>query len=243
MPITFNDSNQHVDTTTIPVSAFPFSVSAHVQIPDTVAAHIWFQFGLDGSNTYRFQGYTDSSGLPTINHNDTGGGETATSASISINLPYVLGGAFVSNSKRYSVRNGVVSTHNNVPQSDIWANVDTLSHGATTVPSLYAGHKMAHWAVWDIELSQADWTALGTGISPLQVRPESLVSYRPFWDSSIDLIAGNTLTEYNSPTYEADGFSRLYLPHRGEQVLPFAAAGTPSPLVQYTVPGLSVTNP
>lgn len=61
--------------------------------------------------------------------------------------------------------------------------------------------RVAEVAIWSVALGDVEAVALAAGISPLAVRPQSLVAYWPlFTDADIDIVGGYDLTDYNSPT-------------------------------------------
>jgi hypothetical protein len=56
--------------------------------------------------------------------------------------------------------------------------------------------QIAHPAIWNVALTDAEVAMLGAGISPLRVRPQSLVMYLPYLGRNgpeIDIINGRTL--------------------------------------------------
>lgn len=79
---------------------------------------------------------------------------------------------------------------------------------------------VAEAGIWDIALSDAEVAALATGLSPLLVRPESLVAYWPLWGSSdpeIDRVGGLGLAVTGAT---ADAHPRVFNPPSGKIFLP-----------------------
>lgn len=73
---------------------------------------------------------------------------------------------------------------------------------------------IAHAAIWNIALSDAEVAALAAGAHPMMVRPEALVAYWPMFDehaSQIDWVGGVTLTVAGNPTKAASD-PRIGLP-------------------------------
>lgn len=70
--------------------------------------------------------------------------------------------------------------------------------------------KLAHCAVWNVELSADDHAELATGISPLMVRPDALVFYAPLLDNATlnEIVTANTLN--GSLTFEDDDQVRYW---------------------------------
>lgn len=61
---------------------------------------------------------------------------------------------------------------------------------------------IAHAAVWNIALSDADVALLATGLNPLYVQPQAIVFYLPMWTTGdvVDWIGKVTLTVNGNPT-------------------------------------------
>lgn len=74
----------------------------------------------------------------------------------------------------------------------------SIGHLGDSTPNQECGSAVAHVAWWSVGLTDAEWEMLLLGrVSPLAVRPQSLVFYAPYLgrDSpEIDIIGGRTLT-------------------------------------------------
>jgi len=63
---------------------------------------------------------------------------------------------------------------------------------------------LAEIAAWNVALTDAEAAILATGMSPLAVRPQSLVAYWPLIrDTDDDIVGGYSMTPYNTPTVAA----------------------------------------
>ena len=65
---------------------------------------------------------------------------------------------------------------------------------------------IADIAIWATVLSDEEIASLAKGICPLLIRPQSLVHYIPFVGKTspeIEIVGGNSITLYNSPTADA----------------------------------------
>ena len=82
------------------------------------------------------------------------------------------------------------------------AAFDRIAIGATrdSTPTNYFSGLIAETAIWSAALTDAEVAALARGISPLRIRPESLVCYWPLVRTDQDLVGGYDLTAYNTPT-------------------------------------------
>lgn len=115
---------------------------------------------------------------------------------------------------------GTESTNRAVSGLDTTAVGARYSNGAF---DRYTSGMIAEAAVWSAALTDAEVAILALGVSPLLVRPESLVFYAPLIrDEDRDIVGGLALTAYNTPTI-AD-HPRVYYP-------------TPKLVVEYTESG------
>lgn len=112
------------------------------------------------------------------------------------------------------------------------AGIDRIAIGRrlyTTSPDGPCDGRIAEAAVWDIALSDAEVALLAAPVSPVMVRPESLVFYAPLigrFDPEIstwDGLAGGTLTV--TGTVAAD-HPRIFLPTM-RQIMEYAPAAAP----------------
>lgn len=96
-------------------------------------------------------------------------------------------------------------------------NVGTVSPNRTTIGARWLsgaitlpfGGLMAEAGIWSVELTAAEIASLAKGISPVLVRPRSLVLYCPLVRGPFD-VKGNALTTGGSPTIAAH--PRIYYP-------------------------------
>lgn len=113
-----------------------------------------------------------------------------------------LAGVMVGVSERYSYLNG--DTANKGTNTTTISSLSGLFN-RTNVGSLYyvttnqqtTQGRVAHPAIWNAALSDAEIVMLSQGVSPLLVRPQNLVFYVPYLgrdSSDIDIIGRNALT-------------------------------------------------
>lgn len=70
-----------------------------------------------------------------------------------------------------------------------------------STPSSYTDGSIAEAAIWNVVLTDAEVAVLATGISPLAVRPQSLVFYVPLIrDNDEDIVGGLSLSVAGTPT-------------------------------------------
>ena len=100
-------------------------------------------------------------------------------------------------------------------QSSSPANLDRTAIGRwmDSTPASPMGGLIAEAAVWNIALSDAEVALQALGVSPLLIRPDSLVAYWPLigrYDPEIDIVGGVNLTV---TTAVAADHPRIYNPN------------------------------
>jgi len=98
------------------------------------------------------------------------------------------------------------------------AGIDRTSIGRAgdSTPGYYFDGSIAEAAIWSAALTDDEVAILAKGVSPLLVRPESLVFYCPLIrDDDEDIVGGLSLTAVNGPTVTAHP---RVLYHAGVQV-------------------------
>jgi hypothetical protein len=87
-----------------------------------------------------------------------------------------------------------------VPLSDYnVTNIGVLGSGA--ILGNYWDGDLAHAAIWNVALTDAEVASLAIGFSPLFVRPQNLLAYWPLLRSDNDIVGGYHMTAFNGPTW------------------------------------------
>lgn len=118
----------------------------------------------------------------TFYHRRASGGydSVAIASSLSADTWYGLGVSYGSN---------VLNSYLNGALSATGAAADPVSSGGTPKVAALAGRygsgdftagHLADLAIWDVVLTAVEWAALGAGVSPLLIRPQSLKIWWPF---------------------------------------------------------------
>lgn len=143
-------------------------------------------------------------------------------------------GVFLSTASRTAYIDGGSAVTETTAETAL-ATVDSITVGvrpnATTNP--FSGD-IAEVGVWDVDLTAAEILSLSKGVSPLLIRPASLVFYAPMFgnaDPEPDLIEGRSLT--NTSTTKSAHPRVLYPSRPMISMTPAAAppAGVVGPLI------------
>lgn len=109
------------------------------------------------------------------------------------------GAVFASATSRTAYLNGTaatVETTSRIPAGIDRTEIGVEYHTSGTLAQPWNG-QIAEAAVWDVALTDAEMAALAKGVSPLLVRPTSLVYYWPIigqYSPEIDLISAGGMT-------------------------------------------------
>lgn len=155
-------------------------------------------------------------------------GEVAGSTAIATGTWYQGGAAFAANNSRTLYLNGVSEGTNSTSLSGLSGlSATVLGRLEWSSNIQYFPGLIAEAGVWSVSLGTDEWAMLGAGVSPLLVRPQSLVAYWPLIGRASpepDLRGGFNLTL--TGTAQAD-HPRVYYPGRRRTVfVPGAGGGT-----------------
>lgn len=122
------------------------------------------------------------------------------------------------------------------------SSVDNQPNAATDIEigSLFGGNSsisgmVAEAAIWNVALTAAEVAVLATGVTPLAVRPQSLVAYWPLInEDDDDPVGGYDMTPVNSPTWAA---------HPRVRYFPLPSIGRPSAAAAALSINLAADNP
>ena len=117
-----------------------------------------------------------------------------------INTWQQVGLAAASATSLYAIRNGVRGTEITTSSTGLTFSVmDEITLGRYDRTSVFGSLNgfVAHAALWNAALTEQEWAMLGSGISPLRVRPQNLHAYYPTLGrdtNDIDIIRAKTFT-------------------------------------------------
>jgi hypothetical protein len=223
----FDDaSSESLTTTSTPVTAAPFTISAWVY-PDANNIYICAVSIADNGSTKDlwYLDIRDVNNAARFIALDNAGSEAITTNFTNTNAWNHLLGRETSATDHSCMLNGDTGNIGTNATSRTPDLADTIAIGATadSTPTEYFSGRIAEVAIWDVSLTDAEGVMLSKGVSPLQVRPQSLVFYAPLYaDEDIDIVGGLILTPGGTP--QTADHPPVYRP--SAQLLPFKPAVT-----------------
>lgn len=197
------------------------NLNAAAPLADTpVSMACWFKVAADGfghalmclgnesdSEIFRLSASFDIGGDPVVFRAVTAGGTTSnvsTSAGATLDTWHHAGCVALSDWSRAVYLDGANKGSVGSGTRTI-AGATRLAIGAMFQNGSYSVDtqgKIAHAAVWNIDLGDADWAALGAGANPLTIQPDHLVRYWALTEDLIDDVVGAVLTNGGGVTFD-----------------------------------------
>lgn len=203
------EGTEHFTTDTPPVSAYPTTLSIWMKVNNETADQTGIFIGdKDASNQFiatRLAG-TIAGDPPQVC--TRAGGSTNCGGSTGFDFTtatwYHLCGVFTDETSATMYINGGNSAANN-PET-FPTGVDRLAVGRATTssPTWQTDGKVAHAAVWDSALSEANCQALAAGDNPLTVDSGNLIAYWPLLTDATDSVGSNDLTAQGTITFDTE---------------------------------------
>ena len=166
-----------------PITAPPFTCAAWVYLTANVLSgdilFIGQSSGATNTNTFRL--LAGSTAVALAN------GGVATSAALPLNTWTHVAGVWASSTSRSVYVNGTGKVTNTTSATP--GSIDRTSIGKRDNAANDGGlaGNFAEWGLWNAALDDAEIAALGAGIPPINVRPQSLISYLPMIRDTQDL--------------------------------------------------------
>lgn len=216
MAVLFDDaSSQSLDyAASALVTAVPLTMACHFQI-DAAADCGAMSLGANSTDVdyflLRIRG--DSAGVIQAVASDSGGARTAqSSAGKALDTWGHAAAVFTSTTSRSAYLDGA-----NVGNETTSCTPSTLTRTAIgrlvrATPTLYYSGRLADAAIWNVALTAEELLMLAKGVSPLLIRPLSLLTYHPLdrgsvsgashldrWNGRFDFTASNGPTITDAP--------------------------------------------
>lgn len=191
-----------------PITALPFTIACWYKVEADGAGHALLSVGnATDSEMMRLSAQTDIAGDPVrIRAANSGGtnADTSTSTSVTQNTWEHACAVISSTTVRSVYRNGGGKASSSSNSRNITA-ATRLAIGAAYQAGSYSADtegKIAHVAVWNIALSDAEVALLAGGDNPLTVQSGNLVAYWPLTADLVDVVGALTLTNGGGVTFD-----------------------------------------
>lgn len=195
-------SSQALEVNSAPISAYPYSMSMWFYNKDDTGDKWPFQMSDRlGDNGIQGLRLDDNEKITAISYDGTTfNGASTAPGSVTNNTWQHAGGVWTSATSRAAFVNGGGKGTNTTNIAIGTLNTTSIGRLNTGTPGGYHDGYIAECGIWNVALTDAEMAILGLGVSPLLVRPESLVFYVPLVrDDDNDLVGGLNLAEIDTP--------------------------------------------
>lgn len=232
MPVEFDGSTDALgDDGWTSVTAAPLTMACWIT-PDTTDYRIIMALSdYDFAGNFALSQHNQSSGSLLAETYQASGDVYANSLSsgtVTANTMMHAAAVFTSASSRTVYADGVAGLTNTdtvTPAGITGISVGTLF--SFDAPFTYFDGTVAHAALWNVALTQAEVTALASGVSPLLIRPSALRFYAPFDAHTVDVMGNATLSDTGTPTIATTEQPAIIRP--SAQILQFPSSGGAAP--------------
>ena len=223
MSRSFNGTSDYLIYSGAAVTAVPLTMACWAKWNNLATATMLMTIGDNASTTsllnrFRLNKNASDAILAAAANTTTSGNSTAGTVTAT-NTWYHCAGVYTSATSRTGYLDGVAGTANTTNLTP--TSLDDTTIGASTFGSgsvgTYMDGQIAEAAIWNVALTAAEIASLAKGMSPLMVRPASLISYWPLvgnFSPEIDLHGRLEMT-VNGTT--ASNHPRVYMP-RGPMI-------------------------
>lgn len=211
MARSFNGSTDFMTYAGTLITAAPLTLAAWFYVNNTAAAvKTIIDIGGDNGAVLKqaFLIYASSTGFYAATQADGSFASATSTATLSQTTWYHGCGVFAASNDRRAFINGANKGTNNTNYTPNAAYVQRIRIGQRA--NAYDNQKMngllAEAAAWNVALGDDEVAILATGISPLAVRPGSLVNYWPIigkYSPEIDVVGGFDMTLSGTPAAAA----------------------------------------
>ena len=230
MALTFaSASSQYLSQASALLTAVPLTAACWFNSDNDANEQNLFGIGDTGAaNGDRFQMNIDGSapGDPVTVITRAGGSAaiTTTTAAYSINTWHHACGVWAAIDSRTAYLDGGNSATNTTSRTPAGLDVTYIGARAAQTPTGFMRGRIAEVGLWNVVLDADEIAALAKAVSPLLIRPASLVAYWPLigrYSPEIDIVGGADMTLVNAPTN--GDHCRIFYPPRPQRYS-FAAA-------------------
>lgn len=209
MAYLFNGSTQYLSCTTTPVTGPPFTISSWIN-PAARVTDIPVIALTNNSNAERHNIVVLTAGTVTVSSTGSNGvfyGSTSTEL-VPTNTWSNVVGVYRTTSNRQGYLNGFPSVLNNNTSNPVIGRMQIATRFLPGPFGFFNG-SLAEIGIWSAALDDAEIASLSVGVSPILIRPQSLVFYAPLIRNISDIRNARAITNNNTAT--ATTHPRIYL--------------------------------
>lgn len=168
------------------VTGPPFTAAGYVRATSFAAVQTVFYLGAKHATAtndcYRIH-LSTAGQAQAHSRNATGTGASATSAVMTAGMWYHVGAMYSGTSSRKVFLNGAVSQNTNAITVNTCTGLalGTTMVGASSFGNYLSEGQLENWGVWSSTLTDEEVAALGKGVQPIHIRPQSLVYWWRNW--------------------------------------------------------------
>lgn len=237
-------SSEYIENASAIVADAPFTVSFWGNIDGVASNEGWFSLSStsDPDDQHTIMTLSGTPNVRSRSTSDTGGSFTSAAApsAMSAGSWHNIVGLWTSTSSRTCYIDGSGGTADTTAITGMATlNVTGFGRLSDSTPSSYINGMMAECGMWNVALTAAEIASLAEGVSPLFIRPASLVGYWPLIGNDspeIDLVGGNDMTLGGTPT--AVAHPAVMRPSAQILQFPPSAAAPPSGSTSLTLLGV-----
>ena len=162
-----------------------------IKLQDTADGY-YFTLRLDGNANDTVVAQAFASG---------GTNQAASTATYTADTWHHAAAVFVGNAERHAYLDGGNKGSETTSQTP--SSIDATYIGGARNDNGFCDASIAEAAIWNTDLTEAEIAVLATGVSPLAVRPQSLVAYWPLVGNlspELDFVGGYDMALTNGPT-------------------------------------------
>lgn len=236
MARSFNGSTDYLTVASVPISAYPFTMACFFNTTDTTTAQglIAFDSGAGNYHALLANGNVGGDPVGAASRISTYTAATSSTGYTSGTWHHAAGVWTSSTSRDAFIDGGSKGSDTNSRLFDTMVNTDM---GIFKSATGYLTGSLANAAIWNVALTDAEIASLATGVSPLLIRPQSLVGFWPLVGNNspeTDFVGNNDLTVTGAT---AGAGPRLYLVSSKEVGLAAAAAAPSGTLIKVGLSG------
>ncbi len=229
MSVEFIDaSNEAIEVANNVIGAPPFSVAMWINPIDLSGTQAWFAVSDQAQTSQQHVITTNGTAVNVRSRNTTFRTAVAT-GTVTVGNWHHICGVWASSASRSAYFDGGGKGTETTSVTDPVLTHFGVARYNDSSPGTDVNGRIAHVAAWTVALTDAEVALLALGMSPLKVRPASLVGYWPMHNFNgsvaIDVVGGNTFDIVHGTPTSSVLAPRVFMPSAQILQFPPAAGG------------------